>query len=376
MRTPLAWLNLWHDKTRTATALAGTAFAVVLVLMQLGFFRSVLKTARIVYDDVKFDVVITSVKYRQMLKTGYFDKVRLTQARSLPEVADAMPMSLALQLYRNPKTGFKRSILIIGIDPRRDYVSVVAPEQLPQIMPADQVLMDELSRPEYGERGPGLISEIAGRTIKVVGMFRLGCGFGADGTVVTSDTNFARFFAPRTTEQISLGLLQLRPGADPEAVVAKLKTMLPRDVVVQTRDEFIFQEQYYWMVKTSVGVIFGLGVVVAILVGAAIVYQVLSADIAKRMPEYATLKAMGYPGGYLSSVILTQAAIIGAVGFVPGLLISNALYALTRAQAHIPMDMGVLLPIGVFVVSVAMCATAGMASLRKVHTAAPADLFA
>ncbi len=140
MRTPLAWLNLWHDKTRTATALAGTAFAVVLVLMQLGFFRSVLKTARIVYDDVKFDVVITSVKYRQMLKTGYFDKVRLTQARSLPEVADAMPMSLALQLYRNPKTGFKRSILIIGIDPRRDYVSVVAPEQLPQIMPADQVL--------------------------------------------------------------------------------------------------------------------------------------------------------------------------------------------------------------------------------------------
>ena len=86
MRTPLAWLNLWHDKTRTATALAGTAFAVVLVLMQLGFFRSVLKTARIVYDDVKFDVVITSVKYRQMLKTGYFDKVRLTQARSLPDV--------------------------------------------------------------------------------------------------------------------------------------------------------------------------------------------------------------------------------------------------------------------------------------------------
>lgn len=58
MRTPLAWLNLWHDKPRTATAAAGTAFAVVLILMQLGFFKSIIHTATIVYDQLDFDVVI------------------------------------------------------------------------------------------------------------------------------------------------------------------------------------------------------------------------------------------------------------------------------------------------------------------------------
>ena len=375
MRTPLAWLNLLHDKGRTATAMAGTSFAVVLVLMQLGFFTSVLKTARIVYDDLDFDVVITSIKYRQMLKTGYFDRLRLNEARQVPEVADAMPVMLALQLYRNPENGNKRSILVIGVDPSRNYVKVVAPEQLRLVMQADRVLMDVLSRPEYGGRYVGLTSQIGPRTAEVVGLFEMGCGFGSDGTVVTSDTNFARFFPGRTTEQASLGLIKLKPGTDPKVAAARLRELLPDDVLVKTREQFIFDEEYYWTIKTSVGVIFGLGVIVSIMVGVAIVYQVLSADIAKRMPEYATLKAMGYPAGYLTGVILTQASIIGAAGFVPGWLLAIALYAVTRAQAHIPMNMGIVMPTVVFIISVIMCCAAGLASLRKVHTAAPADLF-
>jgi putative ABC transport system permease protein len=375
MRTPLAWLNLWHDKGRTATALAGTAFAVILVLMQLGFFKSTMFTATILYDQVDFDVVLTSVRYRQMLKTGFFDKQRLTQAAQLPEVRNALPLSVSLQLYRNPETGKKRSILLVGIDPRRHYLKMVTAEQIATVLPPNRVLLDRESRPEYGPRYEGLESEIGDRRVKVTGLFNLGCGFGADGTVVTSDETFANFFYPRTINQISLGLLQLQEGTDVGATVAKLREILPRDVVVQSRAEFLQQEETYWTVKTSVGIIFGLGVVVALMVGTAIVYQVLAADIAKRMPEYATLKAMGYSSGYLSGVILTQAAAIGAIGFVPGWILAIGLYAVTRAQANIRMEMGLVMPIVVFFLSVLMCCVSGLASLRKVHSAAPAELF-
>ncbi|MBL9084108.1 MAG: hypothetical protein JNK76_20055, partial [Planctomycetales bacterium] len=61
---------------------------------------------------------------------------------------------------------------------------------------------------------------------------------------------------------------------------------------------------------------------------------------------------------------------------IPGWLISWILYRVTQAQAHIPMNMGLLMPTAVFITSVSMCCAAGLASLRKVHTAAPADLFA
>lgn len=375
MHIPLAWLNLRHDRTRTATALAGTTFAVVLVLMQLGFFRSVLHTAGVVYEELDFDVVITSVRYQQMLKPGEFDDIRLMTARSVAEVRDAMPVSLGMQLYRNPETGLKRSILVIGIDPSRHYVKVLKPEQLPLVMPTDQVLMDELSRPEYGERRAELKSQIGSRSVEVVGLFHLGCGFGADGTVFTSIETFANLFPPRPPEQISLGLVSLVDGADPDIVVERLKGALPHDVAVMTRKDFLNQERYYWVVKTSVGVIFGLGVVVSIMVGAMVVYQVLSADIAKRMPEYATLKAMGYPGSYLTQVILTQASIIGALGFVPGWLLAYGLYAVTRHEAHLWMEMGIALPLVVFALSILMCCLSGLASLRKVHSVAPAELF-
>ena len=91
----------------------------------------------------------------------------------------------------------------------------------------------------------------------MVGLFELGCGFGSDGTVVTSDTNFVRFFPGRNTDQASLGLIKLKAGAGPALAAARLRELLPDDVVVKTRKQFIFDEEYYWTIKTSVGVIFG-----------------------------------------------------------------------------------------------------------------------
>jgi putative ABC transport system permease protein len=376
MRTPLAWLNLWHDKARTLTALAGAAFAVILVLMQLGFFRSVLHTAGVLYDQLKFDVVISSLNYRQMLKTGTFPRDRLIAAAALPEVADTSPVSIALQLYRNPETGKKRSILVVGVDPTDDLVRTVTPELREQIYTVGNVLLDIYSRPEYGPRYVGLRSQIGETAVHITGMIEIGASFGADGSVITSDATFAKVLYPRTKNDISLGLIKLKPGSNPQAVVARLREMLPRDVVVQTRAEFIAQEEYYWVVKTSVGVIFGLGVVVALLVGTAIVYQVLSTDVAKRMPEYATLKAMGYSSGYLTRVILLQAATIGVVGFIPGWLISLGLYVVAGTQAFLWMQMGTLIPSITFILCVLMCCLSGLAALNKVHTADPAELFA
>ena len=62
-----------------------------------------------------------------------------------------------------------------------------------------------------------------------------------------------------------------------------------------TRAEIAAHERRHWVTKTSVGIIFGFGVFVALLVGIAIVYQVLSSDISSRLAEFATLKAIGYP---------------------------------------------------------------------------------
>jgi putative ABC transport system permease protein len=116
-------------------------------------------------------------------------------------------------------------------------------------------------------------------------------------------------------------------------------------------------------------------VAVGFLVGTAIVYQVLSSDIANHIAEYATLKAMGYGPGYLSRVVLSQALILAVLGFVPGWAISKGLYWATAAAARVPMELNLALSLEVLGMSVAMCAISGLASLQKVTSADPADLF-
>jgi putative ABC transport system permease protein len=170
-------------------------------------------------------------------------------------------------------------------------------------------------------------------------------------------------------------LIKLAEGSDPVAVRDALRALLPNDTQVMTRDELRRYEQHHWVVKTSVGIIFGLGVGVALIVGLAIVYQVLSSDIANRMPEYATLMAMGYGRRFVSSVVLAQATLMALAGFVPGVAISYLLFQVAARGANLPMHMGPGLIASVLALNLAMCICSGLLSLRKVAQADPADLF-
>src|SRR5437016_11214147 len=102
--------------------------------------------------------------------------------------------------------------------------------------------------------------------------------------------------------------------------------MLPVDVRVWTRSGIEGRERRHWLRNTSLGVIFGLGVFVALIVGMVFLYQVISSDITSRLAEYATLKAIGYGSGWLSRVVLTQALIVSLVSYLPGFMVALALY--------------------------------------------------
>jgi len=376
MKTPLAWLNLLHQRTRSSVAVAGVAFAVVLVLLQLGFLASVRQTATRIYDNLDFDLLLVSPEYLNLSKAGTIDRVGLAQVASLPGVVGTSALDVGLQLWRNVETGQRRGILIVAFDPR-DRVMALAEvlDQQHRLEKADAVLVDRLSRSEFGPKEQGVSTEVGRRAVRVAGEFTLGTGFSADGALVTSNATFHRLLPFRTSHEISLGLVRLADGENPDRAAARLRETLPQDVQVMTRAEMAAHERRHWVTKTSVGIIFGFGVFVALLVGTAIVYQVLSSDIASRLAEYATLKAMGYPRGYLSRLVLEQALILAVAGFLPGVVLAELLYQITERMTHIPIEMTLARACAVLLLSVTMCAVSGLASLAKVHSADPADLF-
>jgi putative ABC transport system permease protein len=173
----------------------------------------------------------------------------------------------------------------------------------------------------------------------------------------------------------SLGLIRVAGGDDIQTVAAALRSALPDDVDVLTRPEVLRGEVAYWVYDTNYGLIFQMGVAISLVVGIAIVYQVLVSDVASLLPEYATLKAIGYGNRYLARVILEQSLAMAVLGFLCGCVLSLGLYALTAAGAQIPVRMTWTNFAVVLLLSVLMCAGSGLGAVRKAFQAEPADLF-
>jgi putative ABC transport system permease protein len=378
-RTPLARLNLLHERTRTLVAIAGVAFAALLIFVQLGFLGAARATATLIYDRLDFDVAVLSTEYQDLVRAGTFPRDRLPRVRALPEVVAVRPLSVSGIQWLNvsDENRGRRGILVLGVDPADAPLNhpELTPELLATLRQPDTVLIDRRSRQEFGPQEAGTVAELGALPVTIVGQFELGTGFGADGLVIASEATYARAFGPTFGQMVSLGLVTLADGADPERVVAVLNEQLPADVQAIARHDLLEQERAHWVQDTSLGKIFVMGVALAFVVGVVFVYQVMASDVGSRLGEFATLKAMGYGDGYINRVVLQQALLLALAGYVPGLLAATGLYTLTRQVARLPIGMtwetaGLVL--GLIVV---MCTASGLLALRKVRAADPADLF-
>jgi putative ABC transport system permease protein len=212
--------------------------------------------------------------------------------------------------------------------------------------------------------------------VQVAGVFTLGASFAADGNAITSDSTFLNLFPGRQPNEIDVGMIKLQPNANPEQVKRQLQALLPRqEVIVLTLDEFAAREKEYWANSTAIGFIFTLGTVVGFIVGVVIVYQILYSDVADHLPEYATLKAMGYKNKYLMGVLLQQAVILAVLGFIPSLGVSWFVYSLAESATLLPIRMTTERAITVFILTLIMCMGSGAIALRKLNQADPADIY-
>jgi putative ABC transport system permease protein len=377
-RIPLAWLNLLHERTRLLVAIAGVAFAVVLIFMNLGFQGALLKSTTVMYDEFDAEIFLTSPQSLEISTTKAFPRERLYQVAGVAGVERVMPLYMEYLLWRNPETRISRAMFVFGINPQDPLFLMPElrnPAAIQTLQQPDVAFIDRLSRDSFGPQTTGLETEAGRRRITIGGQYTLGGGFAADGTLIMSDQNFRRFFAPRPLDLISMGLIKLQPGTDPQAVAAEMRSLLPQDVEVLTKTEVILKDTTYWLENTAIGFIFTLGVIVSFIVGIVIVYQILYTDIRDHLREYATLKAMGYGSFYLFQVVLQEAVILAVLGYIPGLVIALGLYKLTFNATQLPIFMGLPRIVIVLTLTILMCGISGLVSVRKVVTADPADVF-
>ena len=381
-RIPLSWLLLTRQPVRLLVALAGISFAGILMFMQLGFRDGLFDASVTAHRLFDADVVLISPRSASSVSMEAFPRRRLVQTLADPDVDGVTPVHWGLMLWRNPETRRNRSILALGFNPDDPFfVDPSLAEKTDALKQKGRILFDQLSRPEFGpiadwyRDGRVVETEIAGNRVRVAGLVSLGTSFGADGNLLTSTETFLDLMPQKPPGAIEVGLVRLKPGADPEQVVTRLRQRLPKDVSVLTKQGFIDFEQNYWRTSTSIGFIFTLGAAMGFVVGCVIVYQVLYTDVSEHLPEYATLMAMGYRISHLLGVVIREGFYLAVMGYLPAYAAGQALYWFVRDATRLPVGMNAIRATTVFLMILVTCMLSSLLAMRRLVDADPAEIF-
>ncbi|MFI0403421.1 MAG: ABC transporter permease DevC [Cyanobium sp.] len=381
-RTPLAWLQVSHNPVKLAIGLAGVSFSNLLMFFQLGLLDSIYNSQRKPIERLRADLVMVSAGYSNMGSLQVFDRSRLYQALGVEGVEGVSPLHISRATWITPETRKSFDIYVYGVNLNRP--SLAFPElegQLSRLQPLRNALFDRSSKKQYGPiaselKSNGLVNvEVNQKQLRIIDTFSLGSTFAADANLIVGDNTFYFLFPEKNPNKIEMGLIQLKPGSDPLAVQRALQPLMTKDVKVLTRTELSNLELNYWKRNSSVGFIFSLGVLVGFVVGSIIVYQILFGDVMNSLPQYATLKAMGYTDRYVISVVIQQSAILAFVGFIPGVLTSIGLYWLLATVTKLSVFMTTTRALQVLLLTFVMCVGSGALATRKLVQLDPADVF-
>ena len=365
---------LLHERSRTIAAVGGVTFALLLMLLQVGFRNALLDSALELLRRIDADVVIIDKEKRPFLARVAMPRQRLYQALSVPGVERVAPIWLALAQWKNLETNTLHPIRLIGFDPDvPTFLIDEVNESAPKLRHHATALVDERSRSSYGPIGPGP-AQVSRREIEIVDTFPLGTDFEADGSLLVSEATYFEL-AFRLRQEIEAALVTLSPDADVDAVVDELNRVLPNDVRAWSKEALIERDLEYWKTGTPISVILLVGVTLGFAVGVVICYQILYTEVLDHLSEFATLKAMGYGDRFIQLVVVIEALALSVIGFVPAVLIGWVMLALLGLLSGLPAGLGPGDVLIVLAMSVGMCTLASVLALRKVRVLDPAELF-
>lgn len=371
-------------------AILGVAFSIILIFTQLGLRAMLFDGVNLLPVNLNGDLYLIS-SYADNIRDSSFPSINLYQADAVEGVADAKPLYIDFGRWIDPKllnpTAEEQAnitsstMYILAFNPNKPVFKI--PEinqQLDKLSVPGGILYDRLAKSEMGDIPPlfaqqgRVFSILNNRRVTVMGLFNLGSTFFYDGVAVMSDWNYGKLKGSAKLQEVSVGVLSLEPGANPQQVAKRLQENLNKSLKILTQAELVKAERDD-VATWSEGKVLNFGAAIGFVVGIIIVYQVIYTDVSEHLPEYATLKAMGYKDRDLSLVVLQESLILAIMGFIPGYLASYGVYYLMTNFVELPVTMNYGIALKVLALNIIMCTISGAIAIKKLLTADPADIF-
>ncbi|MBI1348191.1 FtsX-like permease family protein [bacterium] len=378
----LAWRQITHHRMKLAVAAAGVVVAVMLMLVQLGIREGAMDNSVAITRRITAELVVVSPRTKTIFQSTAFPRRLLYRLPAHPQVERVQELYMSQARWRNPWTYREFPISVYGVNPDHTLLKLAGfEERAEELRLRDHVIFDRLSRDSFGpvietvEREGQLETEINRRRVTVFDTISVGISMTTDGNLYATPENFLRMFPERTSGAVDLGLVKLKPGADPVAMCRELQPYLGTEAVIMPQAALVQSEVTFLRENAPIDFIFGMGAAVGFFIGFVVVYQILYTEVTNHLPQYATLKAIGFTDRYLLRVVLSQALILSVLGYIPGFFLALWLYGIATRAIQMPFSMTLSRAVMVGTFTLVMCGLSGAIAVRKAQSADPADVF-
>lgn len=408
----IARKNLFEDIPRFLVAQAGIMFAVSLVTIQTGILNGFTRSTGILIDRSRADIWVASKDMVQMELTLPLPASYVQQAQQVQGVQRAEALLLGGGIWRSPN-GKITSVRMFGFDPAGKLFNAFETTQgsiqdlkQPYSVIADETNLDSLDVTQIGDR-----ANIGALSVKLVGLTQDTQSIASSNYMFASLESVKAYATGNRTANLNCrmqngqfqctnvyeqspsanpasvqpspltatdGISYILVAAKPEQDLATLKQRLEKALPnsrAYTREEMATRTRNYWVQRTGVGFILGLGATVGVIVGMVIVGQILYSSVADHMKEFATLKAMGVPDRVVYSIIIQQALLMSILGYVPSLGLCMALGAWTFTTQGITILITPIAAVGILGITIFMCVGSALFAIQKVTRVDPAIVF-
>lgn len=369
---------LFGERAKYAILVSGICFSTILMTQGLSFFFGILGFSYATAKNIRAPIWVVDPLVQQVEDNQPLRDTDVNRVRSVEGVAWAAPLYIGGTQAKLPSGGASYPVTLAGLDadtlagaPVNLIAGDVLDLRLPQGVVVDMGFVERIREERGAELRLGDVLEMNDRRAVVVGIAQAAEGPGGASFVFTT-WDRAKEYAPGQRQMLTHILAAPEPGRT-EAEVTRaitretgLKAVTEAQLKEMSADSMVANSPLPYFVGLLVGVGF--------VIGLGISGQTFYAFVLENTRHLGALKAMGTTDLTLAVMIVTQASVVGFVGFGVGVGVMSALFSMLP-EGNAPLVMLWQIPVIVFVAVTLICMVAALVCVRQVSRIEPGIVF-
>jgi len=366
LRVSVARRNLFSDPTRLAISVGGVAVAILLIIVLLAVYTGSLRQMSAYVDNVDADLWVAQSGSPDMLHSfSVVPSTLVDEIAKVDGVAEVWPLTSRTTLVEIGDK--KNSLILVGYQPGGTggpwKISEGRGEPGQGGIVVDKVTM------KTNQLKQGDTIEADGQSYEIVGVSE-------DTTIMVAQYAFVDIEQAKKAlgpNRINFVLVKVKDQAERERIKEEIAVAHPQQTVF-TREQFSSNNSA--VIREGILPVLAVVVVIAFIIGVAIVGLVVYSATLEKYREYGVLKAVGASGGTLYRIVLEQSLLSALMGYAVGALASfGVVRIITRVVVQISVAFTWQHFASAFVAAIVMSVIASYIPARKINNIDPVIVF-